>query len=41
MTTARIDARFAKLKAENRAGLVPYVMTGDPSRDEALEILKG
>lgn len=41
MTTARIDARFAKLKAENRAGLVPYVMTGDPSRNEALEILKG
>lgn len=41
MTTARIDARFAKLKAENRAGFVPYVMTGDPSRDEALEILKG
>ncbi len=41
MTTARIDARFAKLKAENRAGFVPYVMTGDPSREEALEILKG
>lgn len=41
MTTARIDARFAKLKAEGRAGFVPYVMTGDPSRDEALEILKG
>lgn len=41
MTTMRIDARFAKLKAEGRAGFVPYVMTGDPSRDEALEILKG
>ena len=41
MTTARIDARFAKLKAEDRAGFVPYVMTGDPSRDEALQILKG
>lgn len=41
MTTARIDARFAALKAEGRAGFVPYVMTGDPSRDEALEILKG
>jgi tryptophan synthase alpha chain len=37
----RIDARFAKLKAEGRAGFVPYVMTGDPSRDEALQILKG
>jgi len=41
VTTARIDARFAKLKAEGRAGFVPYVMTGDPSRDEALQILKG
>jgi len=41
VTTARIDARFARLKAEGRAGFVPYVMTGDPSRDEALEILKG
>ena len=41
MTTARIDARFAKLKAEGRAGFVTYVMAGDPSRDEALEILRG
>jgi tryptophan synthase alpha chain len=41
VTTARIDARFARLKAENRAGFVPYVMTGDPSRNEASEILKG
>jgi len=41
VTTARIDARFAKLKTEGRAGFIPYVMTGDPSRDEALEILRG
>ena len=41
MTTARIDARFAALKAEGRAGFVAYVMAGDPTRDEALEILKG
>ena len=41
MTTARIDARFAALKAEGRAGFIPYVMIGDPSRDEALEILRG
>ena len=41
MTTARIDARFAKLKAEGRAGFVAYVMAGDPSRDQALEILRG
>ncbi|QTC90390.1 tryptophan synthase subunit alpha [Brevundimonas goettingensis] len=41
MTTARIDARFAALKAEGRAGFVAYVMAGDPTRDAALEILKG
>ncbi len=41
MTTARIDARFAALKAESRAGFVAYVMAGDPSRDEALDILRG
>ncbi|MEQ7153724.1 tryptophan synthase subunit alpha [Brevundimonas aurifodinae] len=41
MTTGRIDARFAALKAEGRAGFVAYVMAGDPSRDEALEILRG
>jgi tryptophan synthase alpha chain len=41
MTTARIDARFAALKAEGRAGFVPYVMAGDPSWDQALIILRG
>ena len=41
MTTARIDARFAALKAEGRAGFVAYVMAGDPSREQALEILRG
>jgi len=41
VTTARIDARFAALKAQNRAAFVTYVMAGDPSRDEALEILRG
>ncbi|WP_420470243.1 tryptophan synthase subunit alpha [Brevundimonas sp. FT23042] len=41
MTTQRIDARFAALKAEDRAGFVAYVMAGDPSREEALEILRG
>ena len=41
MTTARIDARFAALKAEGRAGFVAYVMAGDPTRDEALKILRG
>jgi len=41
MTTARIDARFAQLKTEGRAGFVPYVMAGDPSWDQALAILRG
>ena len=41
MTTSRIDARFAALKAEGRAGFVAYVMAGDPSREESLEILRG
>ena len=41
MTTARIDARFAALKAEGRAGFVPYVMAGDPSWDQALAVLRG
>ena len=41
MTTARIDARFAALKAQGRAGFVAYVMAGDPSRDQALQILRG
>lgn len=41
MTKARIDARFAALKAENRAAFVAYVMAGDPDYDTSLEILKG
>ena len=41
MTTSRIDARFAALKAEGRAGFVAYVMAGDHSREESLEILRG
>lgn len=41
MTTARIDARFKALKAEGRAGFIPYVMAGDPDREQALAILRG
>jgi tryptophan synthase alpha chain len=40
LTKARIDARFAALKAEGRAAFVPYVMAGDPDAATALEILK-
>jgi tryptophan synthase alpha chain len=41
VTVARIDARFAKLRAEGRAGFVTYVMAGDPSRAATLEIRRG
>jgi tryptophan synthase alpha chain len=41
MSKSRIKARFAALKAENRAGFVAYVMAGDPDASTALEILKG
>jgi tryptophan synthase alpha chain len=41
LTKARIEARFAQLKAENRAAFVPYVMAGDPDAATAAEILKG
>ena len=41
MTKARIDARFAALKAEGRAAFVAYVMAGDPDAATALKILQG
>ena len=41
MTTARIDARFAELRGEDRAGFVAYVMAGDPDPGTSLEILRG
>ena len=41
MTTARIDARFASLKQQDRAAFVAYVMAGDPDAETALEIIRG
>jgi tryptophan synthase alpha chain len=41
LTVQRIEARFARLKTEGRAGFVAYVMAGDPDPKTALEILKG
>jgi tryptophan synthase alpha chain len=41
LTKARIDARFAALKAEGRAAFVPYVMAGDPDAATAAAILAG
>lgn len=41
MTVARLDAKFAALKREGRAGFVAYVMAGDPDADTSLAMLKG
>ena len=41
MTTARIDARFAALRQDNRAAFVAYVMGGDPDLATSLKILEG
>ncbi len=38
--TARIDARFAALKAQGRAALVTFTTAGDPDYDTALALLK-
>jgi tryptophan synthase alpha chain len=38
--TARIEAQFAKCRAESRAALVAYVMAGDPDPETSLAILK-
>jgi tryptophan synthase alpha chain len=41
LTTQRLDARFAALKAEGRAAFVAYVMAGDPDAATAAKILAG
>jgi tryptophan synthase alpha chain len=41
LSKARIDARFAALKAEGRAAFVAYVMAGDPDAATAAKILEG
>jgi len=41
LSRARIETRFAALKAEGRAGFVAYLMAGDPDSETALQILKG
>jgi len=38
--SSRIDARFAALAQEGRAGLVTFVTAGDPDHDTSLAILK-
>ncbi|HEY2709641.1 MAG TPA: tryptophan synthase subunit alpha [Caulobacteraceae bacterium] len=41
MTVARLDARFAKLKRDGRAGFVAYVMAGDPDAETSLKVVQG
>ena len=41
MTVARLDARFAALKREGRAGFVAYVMAGDPDPHTSLRVIQG
>jgi tryptophan synthase alpha chain len=41
LTAERLDARFAALAREGRAGFVAYVMAGDPDRATASAILAG
>ena len=36
----RISRRFAALKAEGRAGLVTFIMAGDPDRAASLDVLR-
>jgi tryptophan synthase alpha chain len=38
--TARIEARFARCRAEDRAALVTYIMAGDPDPETSLGLLK-
>ncbi len=39
--STRIDARFAELKAANRAGFVAFVTAADPDIETSLAIIKG
>jgi tryptophan synthase alpha chain len=41
LTKARIDDRFAALKAEGRAAFIAYIMAGDPDLEQSFEILSG
>ena len=36
----RIEHCFARLKRENRAGLIPFVMAGDPDPETSFAIVR-
>lgn len=38
--SSRIETRFAKCRAENRAALVTYIMAGDPDPETSLAIMR-
>ncbi|MEM9062818.1 MAG: tryptophan synthase subunit alpha [Pseudomonadota bacterium] len=38
---SRIDSTFERLKADNKAAFVSYIMGGDPDFDTAVEVMKG
>ncbi|MBA4489179.1 tryptophan synthase subunit alpha [Paracoccus sp. S1E-3] len=38
---SRIDATFARLRAENRKAFVAYIMASDPDRDSSAQVLAG
>ena len=38
---SRIDSTFERLKADEKAAFVSYIMGGDPDFDTALEVMKG
>jgi tryptophan synthase alpha chain len=40
VTSARIAARFAELRAAKRAGFVPFITAGDPDRETSFALLK-
>ena len=37
---SRIAARFAELRAVNRAGFIPFITAGDPDAESSFEILQ-
>ena len=39
--TARIEARFTKLRVEGRAALITFIMSGDPDLETSAKILAG
>jgi tryptophan synthase alpha chain len=41
VTVARLDAKFAQLEREGRAGFVAYVMAGDPDAEASAAVLAG